>query len=152
MNKDALVDCKKCGHSTCYEQIIPSENSEVVSWLCLTCGFTSSSIMKEGTRLDNLALESSPELYKALRFVDTEGFVWYPSTVTVPTVGMVFIDGKNVKDWKWCAARAVAISEEDRLKGNYEPEQTHKMDMKNSMLFGQHEFIVAMAHAGFLEE
>lgn len=159
MNKDGLVECKRCGGNACYEQYINSPTqeesnkfSEIITWLCIGCGFTTSTLMKEGSSVDRQAQESLPELYKHLRHVDSDSHVWYPSTVSVPNVGMVFMDGTNRNDWMWSAVRAVPILEEERKDKNFPKDQTHKMDMKNRSLHAKTEFIIAMAEAGLLGE
>jgi len=159
MNKDGLVNCKRCGGNACYEQHIKNPVQEklvakqdVTTWMCLGCGFTSSTLMKEGSKADKTAQETLPELYQHLRHVDDEGHVWYPSTVSVPSVGMVFMDGTGKEDWMWSAVKAVPILEEERKNKNFPKEQTHKMDMKNRTLHAKSEFIVAMAEAGLLGE
>jgi len=46
--KDQLVDCKRCGGNACYEQHI---DESTTTWLCMGCGFTTSTLMTEGGKL-----------------------------------------------------------------------------------------------------
>jgi hypothetical protein len=39
-----------------------------------------------------------------------------PSTVNLPTQGMVFANGLMLKDWKWAAVKAVPVLEEEKEK------------------------------------
>lgn len=146
--KDQLVECKRCGGNACYEQHI-DENT--TTWLCMGCGFTTSTMMLEGSKLVNDLLATSPELYKDLLFLDTDNRMWAPSTITLPGKGMVFIDGNNKENWKWKAVRAVEITEEDRKLKEYPKDQTHKMDMQNAKGFGQREFMDALEVIGFYD-
>ena len=59
--KDNLVTCKRCGSDACYEQHL---EGEITTWLCMGCGFTTSTEMKENTPVTINTLETSPELYK----------------------------------------------------------------------------------------
>lgn len=143
---DKLVDCKRCSSNACYEQHI-DENT--TTWLCMGCGFTTSTLMKEGAKIVKESLDSSPELYKELIFEDSSKHIWMPSTITLPGRGMVFIDGATKKDWKWAAVKAVPILEEEKTK--YPEGQTHKMDMKNAQYFEERSFMDALEVIGFFE-
>lgn len=148
MNQDQLVECKRCGGNACYEQHI-DENT--TTWLCMGCGFTTSTMMLEGSKLVVDLMETSPELYKDLLYKDTDGRMWAPSTITLPGKGMVFIDGNNKDNWKWKAVKAIEITEEDRKLKEYPKDQTHKMDMINAKSFGQREFMDALEVIGFYD-
>lgn len=143
---EKLVECKRCGGNACYEQPL---NESITTWICMGCGFTTSSELVEGSKLVNDAINSSPELYKDLMFLDNNKNVWLPATITLPEKGMVFIDGTDKKTWNWASALAVPITEEDRKTKKYPEEQTFRMDMKNVKHFGQKDFMDAMEAIGF---
>jgi hypothetical protein len=113
------------------------------------CGFTTSTELKGESSLVKSTLETSPELYKDLMFEDQESYRWFPSTITLPGQGMVFIDGTSKTDWKWTAVKAVEITEDDRKLKQYPAEQTHRMDMNNSLKFDQKDFMDALETIGF---
>jgi len=136
MNSDNLTICNRCGSNACYEQQGP-DNSK--TYLCMGCGFSTSSELKEGSKLVEQTLESSPELYKDLAFTDKEGLVWFPATITLPGKGMVFIDGTSKEDWKWAAIKAIPIPKEERDR--YPSDQEFKMDMNNALYFDQKGFM-----------
>ena len=143
---DKLTDCKKCGSNACYEQHI---NEQVTTWLCMGCGFTTSTVMTEDSQATKSALESSPELYKDLLHKDEDGHMWMPATVTLPAKGMVFIDGGTKENWRWAAVKAVEIVKEEKHK--YPEGQSHKMDMKGAQYFTQRDFMDALEVIGFYE-
>jgi|TARA_B110000977_G_scaffold194849_1_gene272216 hypothetical protein len=145
---DNLIECKKCGGNACYEQQV---NEKHTTSLCMGCGFSTSTFLTEGSEQVDSALATSPELYKDLMYKDKDGFIWLPSTITMPEKGMVFIDGTSVKKWKWAAVQAVKISEEDRKLKNYPEDQSWRMDMKNVKLFEQKAFMDALEVIGFYE-
>ena len=148
MNKDQLVE-GPFGSNACYEQTFNHEDKEITSWLCFGSGFTSSTLMTKGSNTVNNALETSPELYKDLMHEDKDGRVWLPATITLPNQGMVFIDGTSKDKWKWAGVKAIPIGEDGRGKAN--PEQTHKMDMKNLRHFSQNDFMDAAEYIGMFK-
>jgi hypothetical protein len=143
---DKLTDCKRCNSNACYEQHI---NEQLTTWLCMGCGFTTSTVMTEGSQPVKQAIESSPELYKDLLHKDEDGHIWMPATVTLPAKGMVFIDGSTKENWRWAAVKAVEIVKEEKHK--YPDGQTHKMDMKGAQYFNQKEFMDALEVIGFYQ-
>lgn len=143
---DKLVDCKRCGGNACYEQTV---QDGLKTWMCMGCGFTTSDIMVENSEAHKALLETAPELYKDLLFVDDTKRVWSPSTVSLPAKGMVFIDGKTKRDWKWSAVKAIPLTEEEKQSGKFPADQTVKMDMVNSKLYDQKDFMDAMEEIGF---
>tara|TARA_A100001015_G_scaffold272708_1_gene327512 strand:+ start:292 stop:729 length:438 start_codon:yes stop_codon:yes gene_type:complete len=140
---DKLVECKRCGGNACYEQNI---GEDITTWMCMGCGFTTSTLMTKDGEVVKNAIETSPELYKDLMFEDTDKRVWLPATITLPEKGMVFIDGANKQEWKWAAVKAIPLQEGDKKVSEG---QTHKMDMKNVKHFEQKDFMDALENIGF---
>ena len=134
---DKLIECKRCGGNACYEQKV---DEQITTWLCWGCGFTTSTLMTEGSEVVTQALETSPELYKDLMYRDEDGRTWLPSTLTLPNKGMVFVDGTGKSNWKWAGVKAIPLQEGDK---KITPDQTHKMDMKNVKHFEQKDFMDA---------
>ena len=151
MNKDQLV-IGPFGGNACYEQTFEHEGKEVKTWLCFGSGFTTSTLMTKGSPATINAMETSPELYKDLMFEDKDKRVWLPATITLPEKGMVFIDGKTKKDWKWSAVKAIKLSEEELKGGKFPQGQEWKMDMANAKLYGQKDFMDALETIGFYSE
>ena len=142
---EKLTICKRCGSNACYEQQV---SEQVKTWLCMGCGFTTSTLMTEGSEPIKNILETSPELYKDLMHTDEEGHIWVPSTITLPNRGMVFLDGTSTTDWKWAAVKAVPLTEGDKKMSK---DQTHKMDMKNVQHYQERDFMDALETIGFFE-
>ncbi len=148
MNEDQLTTCKRCGGNACYEQHLPDS---ITTWLCMGCGFTTSTLMNEDGKVVKDLKDTSPELYKDLLFLDDNKRYWAPSTITLPGKGMVFLDGVNADDWQWSAVKAIEITEEDRKVKQFPKDQTHKMDVESASKFGQREFMDALEVIGFFE-
>lgn len=145
---DKLTDCKRCGGNACYEQSI---NEQVTTWLCMGCGFTTTTMLdKDGPTVAN-TLETSPELYKDLMYVDEDSRAWFPATITLPAKGMVFIDGNTKTNWKWAAVKAIPLTEEEKNSGRFPKDQEFKMNVKESVKFDQKDFMDALEVIGFYE-
>lgn len=142
-----LVTCKKCNGNACYEQKI---NDDITTWMCMGCGFTTSTLMVENGKVLRDLLETSPELYKDLLHNDGT-HTWAPATITLPGKGMVFVDGNTKDNWQWAAVKAIPLSEEDKKSGRFPKEQEVKMDMINGKKFKQNEFMDACEHIGFFQ-
>jgi len=145
---DKLTECKRCGGNACYEQHL---NEETTTWMCMGCGFTTSTILTEGSPLHQNILETSPELYKDLLFIDQEKRVWSPSTITLPMKGMVFADGTGKDNWLWTAVKAVKLTKEEIESGKYPEGNEWRMDMQNKKAFNQKDFMDAMDYIGFFQ-
>jgi len=143
---ESMIVCPHCGGNACYEQQV---NEEVTTHFCFGCGFTTSTLMEVNSKVVLDTLSNSPELYKDLMFTDKDNKVWFPSTMTLPGKGMVFVDGTSKENWQWAAVSAIEIAEEE--KSNFPKDQTHKMDMKNISHFDQADFMEALDKIGFFE-
>lgn len=138
--QDSFTTCNRCQSKICYKQYISNQE---VTQLCLSCGFNTSTAMKIGSETVKNIYNQSPDLYKELMYEDPEGFVWVPSTITVPEVGMIFLDGTSKQNWKWKYVPAIPIPEEQKSK--FPKGQTHKMDLPNGKSFEQDQFGQALA-------
>jgi len=143
---DKMTTCSRCGSNACYEQHIDDHN---VTWLCMGCGFTTSTYMTSDSPAVANYKETSPELYKDTLYTDRQGRVWIPSIITLPERGMVFLDGTDEQNWKWCGMKAALIKEDERSK--YPTEQTHKMDNSSMKHFEKNSFMDALEYIGFFE-
>jgi hypothetical protein len=143
---DKLTTCSRCSSNACYEQHIDDHN---VTWLCMGCGFTTSTYMVEDSPAVTNYKETSPELYKDTLFTDKQGRVWIPSIITLPERGMVFLDGTDSSNWRWAGMRAVMINESEKDK--YPSGQSHKMDNSSMKHFEKNSFMDALEYIGFFE-
>lgn len=150
---DNLIICGHCGSDACYIEEI---TSEIKTQFCYGCGFQTNSLMKEGEEFLKEQKEVLPELYKDLFFTDEEGQIWLPSTINVPTNGMVFANGNNAQNWMWSAVKAVAVTEEEKTKypipGKKDEYYERRMDMTTIAHFPEKEFMEALSYIGLLPE
>ncbi len=148
LNQDQLVE-GPFGSNACYEQSFEQQGQNIKTWLCFGSGFTTSTLMTEGSKVVQDLIETSPELYKDLLHTDKNKRVWAPATITLPEKGMVFLDGSNKDQWKWASVRSIPITEDDRSKKNFPKDQTHKMDMANIKHYEQNDFMTALENIDF---
>ena len=149
---DKLTICKKCGSDACYSQEV---NESITNYQCMGCGFISNSLMKKDSAFLQEQSEILPELYKDLFYEDDGGNIWMPSTVNIPTMGMVFANGTNKDEWYWSAVKSIPVTtEEDKEKykkkdgTSYE----HRMDMENMKNYSEKDYIEALEYIGVFEK
>ena len=150
---DNLVICKHCGGDCCY---VVENSSEIKTFSCFSCGFTSNSLMKEGEEFYTQQLEVLPEIYKDVMFKDEDDLIWMPTTINLPQQGMVFYNGTNKENAKWAAVKAVEVLEEEKekypIKSKPGEFYKYRMDMSTMKPFEMKEFMEALTYIGVLPE
>lgn len=145
---DDKIICAHCGELECYKESM----GDVDSFLCMGCGYTSTTLNKDGSVELRKWEMTTPELIKKAKFVDKDGLAWYPSVLNLPSTGLIFPDGVNENDWGWRVAKVVAIPEEDRNKypipGKQNEYYSTRLDMKNSKYFSRIDFKTACIELG----
>lgn len=149
--KDGFIVCPRCESNMCYAQQV----GDVETWICMTCGRTSSTLMKQGSETEKKITAKQPQIYKDLGFVDPDGYVWYPAVLTVPEKGMVYVDifdnPDGTKTWEWVATPMRKLTpKEQRMKQFKGKEYT--ADTKKTIRFGQHGFVEAAISVGLFGE
>lgn len=149
--KDKIITDPLTGaEEGCYARPI---NEKLFNYSSLGTGFQSCDLWKKG-EFDFEELESTlPELYKAIKQVDDEGRVWYPSIINQEDKGIVFVIGTSKDDWEWAGSLHAPIldEEKDRFKkpdGSY---SKFKNDPKTLKRFGRAGYINALSYIGMLE-
>jgi len=161
-NEPTKIICPHCGGKHCFEdnQDIPTpdgSSTEVVSsWMCTDCGYTSTTLNKDESKLINEYEEVTAELIKALRWVDVKtNLVWYPIVLNFPTFGIIFPDGTGKDDWTWMAAPAVDIAQESQsnfpIPGQPGAFYARRVDMESGKHFSRDEFTQACEFIGFIQ-
>jgi hypothetical protein len=127
---EKLIDCPRCGSNACSE----ISNDKVTIWICMGCGFTSNNTITE-TNKEQMEV-TLPELYKALRFKDTDGKYWYPNSVMLDDKSMVFAEGTSIDNWKWSAVQS----------------KDGKADMTTKQEFAERNFMDALEYIGYFNQ
>ena len=153
MQHEEIINCPKSGGDLCYKsQVTP----DIYNYMSLSCGFWTNSLMKEGEDFYETQMETLPELYKDLAWVDEKtGLTWLPTTINETGIGMVFANGPSAQNWGWAAVKSILIPEEDRknhpIPGKPGEFMKHKMDMANMKVFPERDYIEALDYIGVFE-
>jgi|TARA_B110000977_G_scaffold139740_1_gene177402 hypothetical protein len=146
---DDLKICDRCGSDACYVQEV---NPEITNYQCYGCGFITNTLLVKDSQFFNEQMELLPNLYKELMGEDKDGKIWMPSTVNMPSKGMVFANGPNSSEWKWSAVLAVPVKEEEKEKypiPNKDGEfYEWRMDMETIKHFEEKDYIEALDYIG----
>lgn len=152
MEHDKLITCDRCGGDACYVQEV---NESIKNYMCYGCGFQTNSLMKEGESFFEEQMELLPNLYKELMGEAEDGKIWMPSTVNIPTKGMIFADGKSADDWRWASVKAVPVTKEEQEKypvpGKEGEYYEWRMDMETIQHFEEKDYIEALDYIGVFE-
>lgn len=140
---DKLDICPKCGCDGCY---ITPINETKSNYFCWGCGFQTNDLMVEGEFNFTEYEETLPELYKDVKYVDSQKRVWYPISINLPDRGTVFLNGKSKEEVQWSAIKAVLLTEEERKQPKYK-NLFYKSDAKSLKYFGN-DFIEACDYIG----
>jgi len=153
MQHEEIINCPKSGGDLCYKtQVTP----DIYNFMSLSCGFWTNSLMKEGEEFYETQMETLPELYKDLAWIDEKtGLTWIPNTINQPGLGMVFANGSNTQNWGWAAVKAIKIPKNERKKhpipGKPEEFMEYKMDMANMRVFSERDYIEALDYIGIFK-
>ena len=145
--KDGFVKCPCCGSEMCYAQRV----NNLETWTCMSCGQTSTTLMKKGTAEEIQVTSKQPRLYRDLSFLDSDGYVWYPATIIVPDKGMVYIDGTSIEDWEWAATPMRALTKKEKRLKQYKGKE-YVADSAKTRKFGKNGFLEAAMSLGMFEE
>ena len=79
MQYDEIIDCPKTGGNLCYRvQVTP----EISTYMSLSSGYMTNSLMKEGEEFFEIQMETLPELHKDIAWKDPNtGLTWIPNTI-----------------------------------------------------------------------
>ena len=134
---EELQDCPICAAET---SIFEVKMGGVLTRICQSCGYQTNIGMKHGSDLEKSIFESQPELFKDLKLIDDDGFVWYPTVLNEQNKVMLFPDGKHADDWGWRVAEYIPVTESDKVL----PGQTHRLNMTESVRYPNVMFSAAL--------
>ena len=153
LSMDKLVDCPCCKSNACYESEFTTQDGNVQTWLCMTCGMTTNSTMTEDNELIKESFELTAEIIKDNKQI-YNNLIWLLTVITMPDKGMIFPEPlKGEKgDWKWTVVKSILIPEEEQEKypDPKNPGKFYKsrMDMKNLKRFDKLCFMDAAEELG----
>ena len=146
---DYLTTCDRCGSDAAYIQEV---NQDIKNYQCYGCGFITNSLLKEGSQFFEEQMELLPNLYKELMGADDEGKIWMPSTINLPSQGMVYANGPSALNWKWAAVKSVPVEEGEKEKypipGKEGEYYEQRMDMETLQEFEERDYLEALDYIG----
>ena len=153
LNMDKLVDCPCCTSNACYESEFTTQEGVITTWLCLTCGMTTNTTMKEDSEILKESFELTAEIIKDNSQTHND-LVWLLTVITMPDKGMIFPEPKkeDKNDWHWTVVKSIPVEENEKEKypipnkpGEF---YKHKMDVKKPERFEKLEFMDAAEALG----
>ena len=155
--QDKLTTCKCCKSDACYESEFTTQEGPVHTWICMTCGFTSNTTMKEGSKVLTQAMENTSVFILSLKQIHDD-LVYFPTVITMPEKGMIFPEPTKGEENKWMWTVVKSIDVTDAEKNKY-PDPTNpgtfykqKMDMKNLKRYDKLCFMDAADDLGMFEK
>lgn len=155
--QDKKITCPHCESKNCFEEEYTVAANKMSSYLCMTCGYTTTTLSKMNSEFLENFEESAPELFKDIKFHDQEtDLLWYPTVLNFPEYGLVFPDGTTPEDWKWRAVPVVPVPDDEKEKYPIpnEPGKFYetKADMNGSKLFEQNDFSGACTFLNIIQK
>jgi hypothetical protein len=152
LHTDDMTTCPICGSSACYHT---QGGDDFESYMCFTCGYSTSSHLKTGSPLVKQTRDSSAELIKDLE-IEKDGFHWFPTVMNIEGKGIVFPDGTNKEEWKWASMLSVPVKEEEKTKypipGKKGEFYSHRLDNTTMVHYDKLEFMDALEKIGMFEK
>jgi len=134
---EEMLDCPICAAD---QSVAAIKMGGVNTRICQDCGYQTNEGMIDGSDVEKSIFNSQPELFKDLKLVDDNGFVWYPTVLNEQNQAMLFPDGKNADNWGWRVAEYIPVGENDKVLVG----QNYKLDMVNSVLYPNIMFSAAL--------
>lgn len=149
IQNDEMVKCPMTGGDLCYKV---KNTPEITTYMSLSSGFWTNSLMKEGEEFFEQQMVPLPELYRDLAWKDPETeLVWIPQYVNVEDKGTVFPMGKNSTSWGWAATKVREATKEEMAKDKL-TKSKYRTDMNTMEIFNQNEYVKALDYIGALAE
>lgn len=151
------IDCPCCGSKNCFEEKYTVAENSVKSYLCMGCGYSTTTLFANDSDPVKEFEDNCPELFKDIKFVDKQtNLVWYPTVLNFPDKGIVFPDGTNAFDWQWRAVPIIPIADDEKesypVPGKEGEYYKTKADMEASKLYPQTSFNEACKHVKIIVE
>lgn len=147
------IICPWCNQLDCYvEKVL-----DIESYLCLSCGYTTTSKHIDGSIDLRKWEQTTAELIKKSKKIDTATkLVWYPSVLNFQSKGIIFPDGTNEENWQWRVAHVVEVPEAEKSKypipGKEGEFYSTRIDLAGSKMFTKADFKNACFELGILEK
>lgn len=132
----------KCGYCDEDGECIKTSEENIDAYLCLACGYQTTSNFKVDTEAASNMMNSMPQLVRDLAKVcKSTNTYWTPAIIHIPTIGMLYPSG-GLEDWKWSVSPYVA---NDMKKDGFGKEEySHRLAVEQGKEFANDDFAHAM--------
>ena len=142
------IDCPVCKSKNCFESI----EKDVTSYLCLRCGYTSNSLLKQDSKSLEEVMGTTPQLAKDLQIYDyTRELYWIPTVINMGDRGIIYPEG-TTDNWKWKYAKVIDVPKESQkdylIPGKDDEYYKTMLDVENAEEFESTEFLKACKAMG----
>ena len=149
---ETKIACPICKSKNCFESI----EKDVISYLCLSCGYTSNSLLKQESDTLEEVMKTTPQLVKDLQVYDyTTEIYWLPTVINMGDRGIIYPEG-TTDSWKWKYAKVVDVPEASQkdypIPGTDGEYYTTMLDVENAEEFKSTEFLKACKSMGITEK
>lgn len=150
------IDCPRCNSINCFQEDYKVSENSVSSYMCMNCGYTTTSLYKKGSTIVDEYEAQCPNLFKDIKYYDKEtDLLWYPVVLNFPDKGLIFPDGTSALDWKWRAVPIKLVAEDEKEKypipGKEGEFYQTKADMESSKLYSQSDFYSACKYLDIIQ-
>ena len=149
---ETKIECPVCKSKNCFESI----DKDVTSYLCLRCGYTSNSLLKQNSESLEKVMKTTPQLAKDLQIYDyTRELYWIPTVINMGDRGIIYPEG-TTDNWKWRYAKVIDVPKASQ-KAYPKPDKddeyyTTMLDVENAEEFKSNEFLEACKAMGITKE
>ena len=145
---ETKISCPVCKSKNCFESI----DKDVTCYLCLSCGYTSNSLLKQDSDTLEEVMITTPQLVKDLQVYDfTREIYWLPTVINMGDRGIIYPEG-TTDSWKWRYAKVVDVPEASQkdfpIPGADGEYYTTMLDVENAEEFKNTEFLKACEAMG----
>ena len=141
------------GNEQCFYH--KDDKSDIESYLCMTSGYTSTSLFVKGSEECKNALKNSPRLVQDLQQYDPErNLIWLPVVLNMGKMGIIYPEGQK-KKWYWRYAEMIEISKEDQkqypIPGEDDKFYENRLDVENALTYDSNQFMQACMDMGIVK-
>ena len=142
------IDCPVCESKNCFE----TTENDITTYLCLRCGYTSNSLLKQDSKSLEEVMKTTPQLAKDLQIYDyIRELYWIPTVINMGDRGIIYPEG-TADSWKWKYAKVTDVPKESQkdypIPGKDGEYYTTMLDVENAEEFENTEFLQACKAMG----
>lgn len=107
------MNCPKCNKQEC----IIEDNNDIKSYFCLDCGYsTNSTYTTKNFEFQPTVINMNPETKKMVWKDSKTGLYWFPISLDIPKVGILFPRGDDPEKMEWVYMPMIELTEDQKKK------------------------------------